>query len=96
MRLNRHLTSTGWIVIKQLERSSHRVTISPYLAEGGNNASPTPGNELSDETFSADRIASGTDLRIEFSVERSVMFSHVPQGSADEVLLHECYMFYSK
>ncbi|WP_452220832.1 M91 family zinc metallopeptidase [Lacinutrix salivirga] len=83
------VTNTGRIVVRHLERSSRRVTISPYLAAGGNNASATPGNELSGGTFTADRIASGTGSKIAFSVERSTMSAHVPQGTADEVLLHE-------
>ncbi|WP_149274990.1 type III secretion system effector protein [Pareuzebyella sediminis] len=82
-------TNTGRIVIGHIERDRHRVVISPYLEGGAPNASATPGSELSGGTFSADRTALGTGSFIAFSVARSVLPANVPQGRADEVLLHE-------
>jgi len=83
------LTRTGKIVLKYNRQDRHRVIISPYLDAGGPNAFATAGNFLSSGTFSANRIASGSGSRIEFSVARSTFPENTPQGRADEVLLHE-------
>lgn len=80
-------TQAGRIVINHINSSSRNVIIVPYTGRGIN-AFATPASRAASGTFSAARVASGTNSWVEFSVDRSVR-PNVPQGSADEVLLHE-------
>ncbi|MEL0585129.1 MAG: hypothetical protein AAES65_09675 [Candidatus Thiodiazotropha sp. (ex. Lucinoma kazani)] len=80
-------THVGRIVIRHINRSDRTVMIVPYTGRGVN-AAAVPGNNAASGTFSRTRVARGTNSRVLFSVDRSVM-PDVPQGTADEVLLHE-------
>ncbi len=86
--LNVRRTRTGRIVITYIERSARIVTIVPYTS-GGRNAEAVPGSQAASGTFSSERVARGTNSRVRFSVGSSVMPANWPQGSSDEVLVHE-------
>lgn len=81
-------TRAGRTVITHLERSPRTATIVPYT-DADHNAESVPDSEAASGTFSHDRVAHGTNARVRFSVGRSVMPANWPQGTADEVLVHE-------
>jgi hypothetical protein len=84
-------TITGRTVIGMLEGSPRRVVIEPFdssdVGEMGLNAFAAPGSVDSAGSLHLDRPAAGTGSFIHFTPGLYVTGS--PQGSDDEVLLHE-------
>lgn len=82
-------TRTGRILLKHIDHeATHEVVIVPYT-DADRNAEAVPGSWAAAGTASATRVARGTTSRVRFSVGRSVMPPNWPQGTADEVLVHE-------
>lgn len=81
-------TRTGRIVIAHITASPRRVTIEPWTGESGN-AEAVPESEVASGSTVPGRTSAGTNTHVRFSADRSAMPPSAPQGSADEVLVHE-------
>lgn len=82
-------SATGALLLNTLRNHRRNIIIEPYTDAGANNAEAVPFSEDAAGTFGTDRTAAGTHSIVRFSVERSVMPPHWPQGQSDEVMIHE-------